>query len=73
MIAGTTYLLTNDRRDQIIGIGFDPAASLDGQYSATLKGGAPGVQAVDRRTMGGDYSWTFTIQPYEISLPLVGN
>jgi hypothetical protein len=71
LVPGSTYLLTNDGLDQIIGIGFDPTAILDGAFTATLKGGPAGVQSLDGRTMGGDYSWSFTMQPYTIALPLV--
>ncbi|HYF65746.1 MAG TPA: hypothetical protein VD886_23150, partial [Herpetosiphonaceae bacterium] len=71
LVAGTSYLLTNDRLDQIIGIGFAPAKVLDGAYTATLKGGPAGVQAVDGRTMGGDYSWSFTAAPYKLDLPFI--
>lgn len=44
---------------------------LRGSYSATLKGGASGVQAADGRTMGDDYSWSFTLEPYGVSLPII--
>ncbi len=71
LVAGATYLLTNDSLDQIIGIGFDPTVFVEGQFTATLKGGPAGVQAVDGRTMGGDYSWSFTLDPFTVALPLV--
>jgi hypothetical protein len=71
LVAGSTYLLTNDSLDQIIGIGFDPTGFPEGKYTATLKGGPAGVQALDGRTMGGDYSWSFTLQPYKVALPFV--
>lgn len=73
LVPGKTYLLTNDSLDQIIGIGFDPDGILDGQFTARLKGGSAGVQSVDGRSMGGDYSWSFTLQSYKVALPLVVN
>ncbi|GAB4110251.1 MAG: hypothetical protein Fur005_15260 [Roseiflexaceae bacterium] len=70
-IAGTTYLLTNDAETEIIGIGFDPDGLLVGSYTATLKGGSAGVEALDGRTMNSDYSWSFTLEGYRILLPMV--
>ena len=71
-VAGTTYYLTNVA-GEAIGIGFQPNTPINGAASATLKGGANGVKAVDGRTMGGDYSWSFTLQApvRAIYLPLV--
>ncbi len=71
LVAGSTYLLTNDSLDQVIGIGFVPDALMDGQYTATLKGGPSGVQALDARTMDGDYSWSFRIAPSKALLPFL--
>jgi hypothetical protein len=71
VVPGTFYLLTNDSLDQIVGIGFDSTGLLKGQYTATLKGGTSGVQSVDGRTMGGDYTWTFTLNSPAIALPVI--
>lgn len=70
VVQGKTYFLTDESGD-IIGIGFEPASPIRGAASATLKGGTGGVQSADGRTMGADYSWSFTLQPNEIFLPLV--
>ena len=67
---GKTYFLTNEA-GAIIGVGFEPTTAIKGAASAKLSGGPGGVQAVDGRTMGADYSWSFTLQPNEVFLPLV--
>ena len=69
-VQGKSYYLT-DEAGNVIGIGFEPNTLLKGAASAVLKGGANGVQAVDGRTMGGDYTWSFALQPSEIFLPLL--
>ncbi|MFN8445949.1 MAG: hypothetical protein U0175_34480 [Caldilineaceae bacterium] len=69
-VQGKSYYLT-DEAGNVIGVGFEPNMLLKGPASAILKGGANGVQAVDGRTMGGDYSWSFTLQPSELFLPLL--
>ena len=70
VLTGNSYFLTDDSGN-IIGLGFEPDALIQGTASATVKGGASGVKAVDGRTMGGDYAWTFTLQPNQIYLPSV--
>lgn len=71
VVPGTTYLLVDFDSNKTVGVGFEPSVPLKGAATATLKGGAAGVQAEDGRTMGGDYSWSFTLQPQELFLPLV--
>ncbi len=71
VIPGTTYLLVDFDSSKTVGVGFEPSSPLKGAFTATLSGGAAGVQAEDGRTMGGNYSWSFTLQPNEIFLPLV--
>ncbi|MCX6047681.1 MAG: hypothetical protein NT075_21495, partial [Chloroflexi bacterium] len=71
VVPGSTYLLVDFESNKTIGIGFAPSVPLKGAASATLKGGAGGVQAEDGRTMGGDYAWSFTLQPSQIFLPLI--
>ena len=70
-ILGTSYLLVDFDSHKTVGVGFEPAQPVRGKVTATLKGGASGVQAEDGRTMGGDYTWSFTLTPEEIFLPLV--
>jgi len=70
-IPGTTYLLVDFDSSKTVGVGFAPNAPLKGAFTATLAGGTGGVQAEDGRTMGGNYSWSFTLQPTELFLPLV--
>ncbi len=62
--------LVNDS-NKVIGVGFTPSLPLKGTASATLRGGANGVQAEDGRTLGGDYAWSFTLQPSQVFLPLI--
>lgn len=71
VIAGTTYLLVDFASSKTVGVGFQPSAPLKGAVTAVLKGGTGGVQAEDGRTMGADYTWSFTLQPTELFLPLV--
>ncbi len=71
LIPGTTYLLVDFDSSKTVGVGFAPSTPLKGSFTATLAGGAGGVQAEDGRTMGGNYSWNFTLQPTELFLPLV--
>jgi len=70
-VSGTTYLLVDFNSSKTVGVGFEPNTPLKGAFTATLNGGAAGVQAEDGRTMGGNYTWSFTLQPNEIFLPLV--
>ncbi|MFN8492479.1 MAG: hypothetical protein U0350_33065 [Caldilineaceae bacterium] len=71
VVPGTTYLLVDFDSNKVIGVGFTPSAPTPGSFTATLKGGADGVQAEDGRTLGGNYSWSFTLQPNQVFLPLV--
>ncbi|HMN28894.1 MAG TPA: hypothetical protein PKE45_12155, partial [Caldilineaceae bacterium] len=71
VVPGTTYLLVDFESKQAVGVGFTPSIVLKGPASATLKGGAEGVQAEDGRSMGGNYSWSFTLTPHALYLPLV--
>jgi hypothetical protein len=61
IVAGQSYLLTDQSGQNIIGIGFAPNQALSGPVSATLKGGPNGVRSGDGRIMGEDYSWSFTM------------
>lgn len=72
-VAGTTYLLVDFDSNKAYGVGFEPGAPLNGAFTATLAGGAAGVQAEDGRTMGGNYTWSFTLKAPEVSvyLPLI--
>jgi hypothetical protein len=70
VIPGSTYLIVSLSGTKVLGVGFEPNDPVRGTATATLKGGPGGVQAVDGRTMGGDYVWAFTIQPNDIFLPL---
>lgn len=72
-VAGELYFLTDVAGTQVTGIGFQPATALTGEFTATLKGGAPGVQAIDGRTMNENYVWSFTLQTAgrSIFLPLI--
>lgn len=71
VVPGTTYLLVDFASSKTVGVGFQPSVPFKGAVTATLKGGAGGVQAEDGRTMGADYTWSFTLQPNELFLPLV--
>ncbi|MBX3014961.1 MAG: hypothetical protein KF832_25795 [Caldilineaceae bacterium] len=71
VIPGTIYLLTDFNSSKTVGVGFEPTTPLQGAITATLKGGAGGVRAEDGRTMGADYTWSFTLQPQTLYLPLV--
>lgn len=71
VVVGTTYLLVDFDSNKTVGVGFQSSTPLKGAVTATLKGGAGGVQAEDGRTMGADYTWSFTLQPAELFLPLV--
>lgn len=71
VVPGVTYLMVDFDSNTVVGVGFEPSVPLKGAATATLKGGAEGVQAEDGRTMGGNYSWGFTLQPHELFLPLV--
>jgi hypothetical protein len=71
VIPGTTYLLVDFDSTKTVGVGFLPNSPLKGAFTATLKGGAGGAQAADGRTMGADYSWSFSLKPTELFLPLV--
>ncbi len=70
VIPGSTYLIVNLSGTKVLGIGFEPNDPVRGPATATLKGGPGGVQAEDGRTMGGDYVWSFSVQPNDIFLPL---
>jgi hypothetical protein len=74
-VPGSTYLLVDFDSNKTVGVGFTPSGAVSGSYKAVLKGGASGVQAEDGRTMGGDYTWTFTLDApapgSSIYLPLV--
>jgi hypothetical protein len=70
-LPGSYYLLTDAEQDSIVGVGFTPNVSYKGAASAVLKGGSGGVMAEDGRTMGGDYSWSFTLKPNETFLPII--
>lgn len=72
-IAGELYFLTDVASTQVTGIGFQPATALTGDFTATLKGGATGVQATDGRTMNENYTWSFTLQAAgtSIFLPVI--
>jgi hypothetical protein len=71
VIPGTTYLLVDFDGTKTVGVGFVPNSPLKGAFTATLKGGAGGAQAADGRTMGADYTWSFTLKPTEVFMPLV--
>ena len=71
VVPGVTYLMVDFDSNTVVGVGFEPDVPLKGAATATLKGGVDGVQAEDGRTMGGNYSWSFTLQPHELFLPLV--
>jgi hypothetical protein len=71
IIPGTIYLLADFNSTKTVGVGFEPTDPVQGTFTATLKGGAAGAQAEDGRTMGGDYTWTFTLQTPQLFLPLV--
>ncbi len=60
VVQGTSYFLS-DLDGNVIGVGFQPAVAFNGPASASLSGGANGVQSADGRTMGSDYSWKFTL------------
>ncbi|MEZ4658611.1 MAG: hypothetical protein R2911_13655 [Caldilineaceae bacterium] len=70
-IAGTSYLLVDFNSSKTVGVGFTPNAAVGGNVTATLKGGAGGVQAEDGRTMGADYNWSFALQAPQYFLPIV--
>lgn len=75
VVQGTSYFLS-DLDGNVIGVGFQPTTPFNGPASATLTGGANGVQSADGRTMGSDYSWKFTLNPAPslantIFLPLI--
>jgi hypothetical protein len=70
-IQGESYLLVDFESNKTIGVGFAPSTPLSGALTATLKGGPDGVKAEDGRTMGGNYVWSFTLQPLKVHLPLV--
>jgi hypothetical protein len=70
-VAGESYLLVDFASHQTVGVGFAPSVPLKGAVSATLAGGPTGVQAEDGRTMGGNYTWSFTLQPQELFMPVV--
>lgn len=71
-MAGKTYLLVDFDSQKLVGVGFRPESQLNGNFTATLKGGDAGVQAHDGRTMGGDYQWSFTLTTaHTIFMPLV--
>ena len=71
-VAGETYLLVDFDSQELVGIGFRPTSLRNGTFTATLKGGAGGVQTNDGRTMGGDYQWSFTLTTlHTIFIPLV--
>ena len=71
VIPGEFYLLTDFESSTVNGIGFQPTTARSGAFTATLKGGAAGVQSTDGRTMGGDYVWTFRLTGNQLFLPLV--
>jgi hypothetical protein len=71
VIPGTLYLLTDFNSSKVVGVGFEPGAVVQGAVTATLKGGTGGVQAEDGRTMGSDYTWSFSLQSPVIYLPFV--
>lgn len=74
-VPGSTYLLVDFDGTKAVGVGFAPNGAVSGSFKAVLKGGANGVQAEDGRTMGGDYTWSFTLDApvpgSSIYLPLV--
>jgi len=72
-VAGEFYLISDFDGAEVVGIGFQPSAALTGDFTATLKGGAAGVQAVDGRTMNESYVWSFTLKAAgsSVFLPLV--
>ena len=71
VVPGTSYLLVNLDSTAALGVGFQPSSTAKGQFTATLKGGAAGIQAEDGRLMDTDYKWSFTLQPEQIFLPLI--
>lgn len=70
-VPGRLEQITNLDGDQVIGLRFVPARSLQSgaSYTATLAGGPGGIQAADGRRMPADYSWSFTATNSEIYLP----
>ena len=68
VIPGTTYLLVDFASSKTVGVGFEPSAPIKGTFTATLNGGAAGVQAEDGRTMGGNYTWSFTLTAIKLSV-----
>lgn len=72
-VVGEFYLISDFDGTEVLGIGFQPSATLTGDFTATLKGGAAGVQAVDGRTMNESYVWSFTLKAAgsTVFLPLV--
>ena len=52
---------------------FTPAAALGGStvYTATIKGGSPGVKDVAGNSLVNDYSWSFTTVDVDIAAPTV--
>lgn len=71
VIPGAGYLLVDFASNNTVGVGFVPSQPVMGRVTATLAGGPAGVQAEDGRTMGADYTWSFTLQPHELFMPLV--
>lgn len=73
LIAGTVEFITDLDGEQIIGLRLTPSAPLPlgATFTATLEGGAGGVQAADGRTMPQDYSWSFTVANEQIFLPVM--
>jgi hypothetical protein len=71
VVPGAAYLLVDFDSNKTIGVGFEPSALVQGTFTATLRGGVNGVQAEDGRTLGGDYSWSFTLRPNAVYLPLI--
>lgn len=69
-VPGAAYQLVLLDEQKVVGLGFRPNHMLVGKFTATLKGGANGIKAEDGRTLNGDYSWSFTLAPQTVFMPL---
>jgi hypothetical protein len=70
-VPGEVFFAVDEDNTQIVGLIFAPQGALEGKYTATLKGGAEGVKALNGATMPTNYSWSFTATPLKVSLPMI--
>jgi hypothetical protein len=71
VLTGDFYLLTDAETASIVGVEFRPSGVYNGVMNATLLGGQQGARALDGRTMGANFTWTFTYSTPQVFLPTV--